>query len=84
MDHENFNVKPFTSKNINAIFVFSRELSSTFARLCNYVDLSKDGLKGDLLNLDKEIRRLEDTSKQSKSLRYLYIVEPGVEIRKNQ
>ena len=63
---------------------FSRELSSTFARLCNYVDLSKDGLKGDLLNLDKEIRRLEDTSKQSKSLRYLYIVELGVEIRKNQ
>ena len=46
-----------------------QELSSTFARLCNYVDLSKEGLKGDLLNLDKEIRRLEDTSKQSKSLR---------------
>lgn len=46
-----------------------QELSSTFARLCNYVDLSKDGLKDDLLNLDKEIRRLEDTSKQSKSLR---------------
>ncbi|CAG2213332.1 FZO1 [Mytilus edulis] len=46
-----------------------QELSSTFARLCNTVDQSKHNLKDDILKLDKEIRRLEDTSKTAKSLR---------------
>ncbi|XP_052083126.1 mitofusin-2-like isoform X1 [Mytilus californianus] len=46
-----------------------QELSSTFARLCNTVDQSKHNLKDEILKLDKEIRRLEDTSKNAKSLR---------------
>ena len=55
-------------------FFLSRELSSTFARLCNEVDISKESLEKDIHALDLELCRLKDVSSKAKLLRYcLYV-----------
>ncbi|XP_061162497.1 mitofusin-2-like isoform X2 [Saccostrea echinata] len=46
-----------------------QELTSTFARLCNQVDISKQGLEEEINDLDREISRLRDISSKGKTLR---------------
>ncbi|KAK3104427.1 hypothetical protein FSP39_001827 [Pinctada imbricata] len=46
-----------------------QELSSTFARLCNQVDISKEKLEEEVHQLDKDITKLNEISTRSKSLR---------------
>lgn len=46
-----------------------QELSGTFARLCNQVDISKQGLEDEIRSLDNEISRLQDISSKGKTLR---------------
>ncbi len=51
-------------------FVFaSRELSSTFSRLCHQVDIAKGDLEEDLKQLKEEIARLEQIATRSNFLR---------------
>ncbi|OWF56197.1 mitofusin-2-like isoform X2 [Mizuhopecten yessoensis] len=46
-----------------------QELSSTFARLCNQVDLSKNKLQGEIGDLDKSLAHLKEISAKAKLLR---------------
>lgn len=46
-----------------------QELSGTFARLCNQVDISKQGLEDEIRSLDNEISRLGVISSKGKTLR---------------
>jgi len=47
----------------------SRELSSTFARLCHLVDSSSSEMEMDMKNLEMEIQKLDEISANSKVLR---------------
>ena len=55
--------------------VISRELASTFARLCHQVDLAKTDLQEDLKTLKVDIDHLESTGTRASFLRYIY--RPG-------
>ncbi|XP_033763050.1 mitofusin-2-like isoform X2 [Pecten maximus] len=46
-----------------------QELSSTFARLCNQVDISKEKLQVEICNLDKDLSHLKEVSAKAKLLR---------------
>nr|XP_022336817.1 mitofusin-2-like isoform X2 [Crassostrea virginica] len=46
-----------------------QELTSTFARLCNQVDISKQGLENEITELDKEITKRREISLKGKTLR---------------
>ena len=49
--------------------MYFRELTSTFARLCNQVDISKQGLENEITELDKEITKRREISLKGKTLR---------------
>ena len=56
----------------NDVFIpisVNRELSSTFARLCNQADLSKEKLEGEIKELDKAITQLTVVSSKAKGYR---------------
>lgn len=47
-----------------------RELSSSFTRLCHYVDLTKNDLQQELNDLGTVISHLDDAAMHAKSLKY--------------
>ena len=47
----------------------NRELSSTFARLCNQADISKEKIEVEIKELDKAISQLTVVSTKAKSFR---------------
>ena len=51
------------------MFVFSRELASTFSRLTQRVDLSEAELEGNIRQLSFRIQRLENIQRRSKAFR---------------
>jgi mitofusin len=48
-----------------------REMASTFARLCQQVDITQKHLEEEIARLSKEIDQLEKIQNNSKFLRYL-------------
>jgi len=48
-----------------------RELSSSFTRLCHYVDLTKSDLQQELSDLRKVIAQLDEAATHAKSLKYV-------------
>jgi len=51
--------------------VVVRELSSSFSRLCHYVDLTKSDLQQELNDIGTVITHLDDAATHSKSLKYV-------------
>lgn len=54
----------------NYIFIL-REMATTFARLCQQVDITQRHLEEEIARLSKEIDQLEKIQNNSKLLRYL-------------
>jgi len=51
------------------LLFIARELSSSFARLCHYVDLTKSDLQQELNDLCKVIAHLDEAATHAKSLK---------------
>jgi len=47
----------------------TRELSSTFARLCHLVDGTMNDMQGDIKQLETELRSLDEVASSAKVLR---------------
>ncbi len=52
-------------------YLYCRELSSTFSRLGRDVDSAKEELIEELNKLQEEIRKLDDTANNAKTLKYV-------------
>ena len=50
--------------------VCSRELTSTFSRLCHHADVTKQQLEEELKQLDAELHRLQEVASSAKTLRW--------------
>ena len=53
------------------MFFILREMATTFARLCQQVDITQKHLEEEIARLSKEIDQLEKIQNNSKLLRYL-------------
>ena len=59
----------FVCLSLPLFFYVNRELSSTFARLCNQADISKEKIEVEIKELDKAISQLTLVSTKAKSFR---------------
>ena len=49
--------------------MYFRELTDTFAQLCNQVEISKQGLENEIKELDKETTKQREIGLKGKALR---------------
>ena len=55
---------------VDEVGVCSRELTSTFSRLCHHADVTKQQLEEELKQLDAELHRLQEVASSAKTLRW--------------
>lgn len=60
---------PHISLSLISTFIFLRELSSTFARLCHLVDSSTSDMEQEMKQLESEIQKLEELTASAKLLK---------------
>lgn len=66
----------FCKPQLQTCFSF-REMATTFARLCQQVDVTQKNLEKEIARLSKEIDQLENIQSHSKQLRWVCMWLPG-------